>query len=335
MDAFLDGVGTIIDVRSPAEFHQGHIPGAINLPLFDDEARAEVGTLYKQQGRQAAVLRGLARVGPRLEDMAVELAQLAAASPDTSLRLLCWRGGMRSASVAWLAAQLDLRVTLLEKGYKAFRRWALAQFERTWPLRLLGGRTGTGKTELLLTLAQRGVAAVDLEGLANHRGSSFGALGLPAQPSTEHFENRLALALHHWHEADAIWLEAESAQVGRCRLPGALWRQMQAAPVLAVQRPLAQRVAHLVEIYGIQDPGALAEATKRISRRLGPQRTALALQAIQCGDWATACRQMLDYYDRCYDHDLSSHACHTVELADLSAEHSADLLLRQGLVTAR
>jgi tRNA 2-selenouridine synthase len=291
-----------------------------------------VGTLYKQQGRQEAVLRGLALVGPRLEALAAELAGCSAAAAGAPLRLHCWRGGLRSASVAWLAQQLELPVLLLEGGYKSYRRWVLELFERPWPLRLLGGRTGTGKTALLLALQQRGVAVVDLEGLAHHRGSSFGGLGLPDQPSVEHYENLLAAALTPLAGAEQIWLEAESAMVGRCRIPAGLWRQMQAAPVLAVERPLAERVAQLVAIYGAQDPLALADATRRIARRLGPQRTALALEAIERRDWATACRQMLDYYDRCYDHDLSGHACAPVALGELGPEQAAERLLADGLV---
>jgi tRNA 2-selenouridine synthase len=250
------------------------------------------------------------------------------------LRLLCWRGGMRSASVAWLACQLDLSVCLLEGGYKAYRRWVLSLFEQSWPLRLLGGRTGTGKTDLLLELQKRGVAVVDLEGLAHHRGSSFGGLGLPPQPSSEHFENRLAMSLDALRPAAEIWLEAESVQVGRCRIPLAVWHQMKAAPVLDVQRPLEQRIANLVGIYGVQDPEALAEATSRIARRLGPQRTAIALEAIARRDWGGACSQMLDYYDRCYDHDLSRHFTQPVDLSDLSAVAAAEMLLQRGLVKA-
>lgn len=334
--AFLAAAGgAVVDVRSPAEFAQGHIPGACSIPLFDDGGRAAVGTLYKQEGRRAAVLHGLALVGPRLETMARQLEALAGRTPGHPLRLLCWRGGMRSASVAWLAGQLDLPVLRLDGGYKAFRRWALEQFEQPWPLRLLGGRTGTGKTDLLLALAERGVAVVDLEGLAHHRGSSFGGLGLPPQPSSEHYENRLALALSALVDADAIWLEAESAQVGRCRIPAALWRQMRAAPVLEVQRPLAERVAHLVAVYGVQEPAALAEATRRIARRLGPQRTAAALEAIELRDWPAACHQMLAYYDRCYDHELSGHTSQPVDLGGLNPEAAADLLLRRGLVRPR
>lgn len=334
-DTFLGSGGALLDVRTPAEFRQGHIPGAANLPLFSDGERAEVGTLYKQQGRQAAVQRGLALVGPRMEALAADLVAWSERSAGAPLRLHCWRGGMRSGSVAWLAQQLELPVLLLEGGYKSYRRWVLELFERPWPLRLLGGRTGCGKTELLLALRERGAAVVDLEGLAHHRGSSFGGLGLPEQPSSEHYENELAAALAPLAGAEQIWLEAESAMVGRCRIPAGLWRQMKAAPVLAVERPLQERVDHLVTIYGAQDPLALAEATRRIAKRLGPQRTALALEAIEQGDWATACEQMLDYYDRCYDHDLDGHAITPVNLGGLAAPVVAGELISRGLVTLR
>ena len=304
IETFLGGQGAVVDVRSPGEFRQGHMPGAHNLPLFDDGQRAQVGTTYKHKGRQAAVLEGLALVGPRLESLGQELVRLAALTPAAPLRLHCWRGGMRSESVAWLAQGLDLPVVVLKGGYKAYRHWVLDLFEQPWPLRLLGGRTGSGKTELLLELRARGVAVIDLEGLANHRGSSFGGLGQAEQPSSEHFENLLATALWPLRQAETIWLEDESAQVGRCRIPGGLWRQMQGAPLLAVQRPLEARLDHLVSLYGNQGQAGLAEATQRIARRLGPQRTALALEAIAQDNWHGACRQILDYYDRCYDHGL-------------------------------
>ena len=306
IETFLGGQGAVVDVRSPGEFRQGHLPGAHNLPLFDDVQRAQVGTTYKHKGRQEAVLEGLALVGPHLERLGQELVRLAALTPAAPLRLPCWRGGMRSESVAWLAQGLDLPVVVLQGGYKAYRSWAQALFEQPWPLRLLGGRTGSGKTELLLELQRRGVAVIDLEGLANHRGSSFGGLGQAEQPSSEHFENVLAAALWPLRQAEAIWLEDESAQVGRCRIPAGLWRQMKEAPLLAVARPLEARLDHLVALYGNQGKAGLIEATQRIARRLGPQRTALALAAIAEQDWHGACRQILDYYDRCYDHGLQA-----------------------------
>ena len=237
-----------------------------------------------------------------------------------------------SGHVAWLAATLDLSVVVLQGGYKAYRQWVLAVMAEPWPIKLLGGRTGAGKTELLLALAARGVAVVDLEGLAHHRGSSFGGLGQPAQPSTEHFENHLAAALHQQRTSPEIWLEAESAQVGRCRIPGELWRQMKAAPLLEVRRPLEARLRHLVAIYGDQDRGALVEATERIRKRLGPQRTTAAVEAIHLGQMEEACRQMLDYYDRCYDNDTAAHRATAADLGDLSAEEGAELLLKEGLI---
>ncbi|MFN9548496.1 MAG: tRNA 2-selenouridine(34) synthase MnmH [Cyanobacteriota bacterium] len=334
IDAFLQGKGALLDVRTPSEFAQGHIPAALNLPLFTDAERAEVGTLYKQAGRQLAVRRGLALVGSRLDRLADQLLAIQARQPEGPLRLHCWRGGLRSSSVAWLASTLDLPVVVLDGGYKAYRHWVLACTERPWPLRLLGGRTGTGKTELLQALAARGVAVIDLEGLAHHRGSSFGGLGLPAQPSSEQFENRLAAVLRQHEQAPEIWLEAESAQVGRCRIPAGLWRQMKAAPLLEVRRPLEERLRHLVAIYGHQDPAALVEATLRISKRLGPQRTAAAVEAIGLGQMERACAQMLDYYDRCYDRETTAHAVTAVDLGTLAARAAADQLLRQGLVQA-
>ena len=339
ISCFLQAPGPLLDVRAPAEFAQGHIPGAHNLPLFSDGERATVGTTYKEQGRAAAVQVGLELVGPKLAALGQALTAWSAEAGGAPLRLHCWRGGMRSGSVAWLADTLDLPVLLLQGGYKAYRRWVLEQLLRPWPIHLLGGRTGTGKTDLLLALEQRGVAVLDLEGLAHHRGSSFGGLGLPAQPSNEHYENRIAAVLERCRDAGQIWVEAESAQVGRCRVPAGLWQRMQQAPLLEIRRPLEERLRQLVAVYGVQDPEALAEATRRISRRLGPQRTAAALDAIERRDWSGACREMLDYYDRCYDHELQRHGdtdrarlLGSVDLGGSGPDAAAMLLLEQGLI---
>ena len=337
VEAFLRGRGPVLDVRSPAEFSQGHIPGAINLPLFSDEERAAVGTAYKQEGRHQAMDLGLSLIGPRLTELAGALRRLqggSAMESDHPIRIHCWRGGQRSGSVAWLAELFDLPVVLLEGGYKAYRRWVLACLEEPWPIQLLGGRTGCGKTELLLALQARGVAVIDLEGLAHHRGSSFGGLGQPPQPTSEHFENRLVAQLVALRDQGPIWLEAESAQIGRCRIPIPLWHRMQEAPVLEITRPLPERLTRLVRLYGGLGQAELAQATERIARRLGPQRTALALAAIEAQDWAGAAEQMLDYYDRCYDHELArSHLSRIarLDLAGLDDEGAADALLQNRL----
>ena len=324
--------GPLIDVRSPSEFDKGHWPGAFNIPLFSDDERAAVGTSYKQDGRLKAIHLGLQMTGPKMAALAEQLDQYREAG---QLRLYCWRGGMRSASMAWLAQQIDLNPRVLQGGYKAYRHWAQLRFDQEWPLKIMGGRTGTGKTDLLLALQNKGAAVVDLEGLANHRGSSFGGLGLPAQPSTEHYENLLAEVLdqHQRQGASSIWLEAESIQVGRCRIPKGLFDQMQTAPVLEIQRSLEERVEQLVGVYGQQGSEALAEAINRISRRLGPQRTQQALEAIAEQDWATACRATLDYYDRCYDHELAR--CpdrNSIDLTGQTAVVAAETLLNTKLV---
>ena len=327
---FRSQTGPLVDVRSPGEFAKGHWPGATNIPLFSDEERAAVGTSYKQEGRLPAIHLGLSITGPKLAQHAAALDEL---RDQGNPRLYCWRGGMRSASMAWLAEQIDLKPTLLEGGYKTYRHWVQQQFEQPWPLRVMGGRTGTGKTDLLLALEQKGLAILDLEGLAHHRGSTFGGLGLPPQPSTEHYENRLAEVLdrHRAGAATAIWLEAESIQVGRCRIPKALFDQMQSAPVLEIQRSLEERVQQLVQVYGDQGGEALAEATERISRRLGPQRTKQALDAIQRSDWAEACRATLDYYDRCYDRELErTPQRNRVDLEGLDADQAANRLIEDG-----
>ena len=290
-------------MRSPGEFVRGHIPGAHNLPLFSDEERAAVGTLYKHQGRQAAVHHGLELVGPRLAVLAEQASVLAGDSAN--LRVHCWRGGLRSSSTAWLLETYDLSCTLLEGGYKAFRRWlrqALAQPRR---IVLLGGHTGSGKTDVLHALQSAGAQVLDLEGLAHHRGSSFGGLGQPRQPTTEHFENEIAIALRAISTDEVLWIEAESVQVGCCRIPSELFHQMQQAPLVELQRPDHERLDHLLATYGTMPPQELIEATQRIGKRLGPQRTQQAVEAIAAGNLRFACQVILNYYDRTYSHGLA------------------------------
>jgi len=334
LNSFRTAQGTIVDVRTPSEFAQGHWPGAVNIPLFTDEQRHLVGLNYKQEGRLAAIQLGLKLCGPSLAELSIALTT-AAAGPANPLRIYCWRGGMRSNSMGWLAGLSDHPVMVLEGGYKSYRRWVLECFEQTWPLRVLGGRTGTGKTDLLLELNQQGVGVIDLEGLANHRGSSFGNLGLPPQPTSEHYENKLAECLEVLHHTGVqeIWLEAESIQVGRCRIPKGLFDQMQTSPVLEIQRSDRERVERLVKVYSCHQRAELRQATERIQKRLGPQRTRQAIEAIDSQNWDVACEAMLDYYDSCYDRELErSPARSSVNLQGLTSEQAARLLLDQGHV---
>lgn len=295
---FLGTGAPIIDVRSPKEFAQGHIPGAASLPLFDDAERAVVGTLYKQQGRDAAVLEGLRIVGPKLSAI---VEQARALAPDGRIRVHCWRGGERSASVAWLLDKAGFgEVNSLKLGYKGFRNHVLGSFGRPLELRVLGGYTGTGKTELLGHLRALGEQVIDLESLANHKGSSFGALGEEPQPSTEQFENLLWNEVKRIDHSRPVWIEDESVMIGRCKIPEPFFDRMRASVLFFADMPREERADRLVADYGSYPKAQLAEAIKRIEKRLGPQHCKAALLALEAGDLRTVALLTLVYYDKAY-----------------------------------
>lgn len=323
---FLQAETPILDVRSPAEFAQGHIPGAVSFPLFSDEERAQVGTCYKHQGRDAAVELGFAIVGPKLASF---LTQAKALAPHRQVRLHCWRGGMRSEAVAWALEMAGFQVTTLVGGYKAFRRWALATFHEKRPIVILGGMTGTGKTEILNALAAAGEPVLDLEAIANHRGSSFGAIGLPPQPTNEQFENEIALQWSRFNPQRPVWIEAESKRIGLCRIPEALFRQMDDAPILEVVRSYEERLQHLIDIYGAFSTDALVTATERIRKRLGGLRTQEAIAYLRERRLAEALHIILTYYDKTYTYDLQRRNVTVVpvNLVGCSARQGAQRLI--------
>ncbi len=290
----------VIDVRSPGEFARGHIPGANSLPLFTDEERAVVGTLYKQQGRDIAVLEGLRIVGPKL---ATIVEQARALAPDGRISVHCWRGGERSGSVAWLLDKSGFaEVLTLKGGYKAFRKHVQTEMVLPVDLRVLGGFTGTGKTETLMHLRELGQQVIDLEAMAHHKGSSFGAIGELPQPTTEHFENLLWSALRSLDTAKPIWVEDESMMIGRAKIHDDFFAQMRAANLFFAEMPLEERAARLVVDYGKYPKEELAEALTRIGKRLGPQHCKTALEALAVDDLLTVAILTLTYYDKAYLH---------------------------------
>lgn len=307
----------MLDVRSPSEFRHAHIPNAYSFPLFDDEQRAVVGTLYKQQGRETAIRRGLDYFGPRMRSMVEQAEALlrehdpAAAGPSTppSVLVHCWRGGMRSQAVAWLLDLYGFRVFTLSGGYKAFRHWVLSRFETARDYRILGGYTGSAKTFLLQELEQLGHRTVDLERLACHRGSAFGDLGQPAQPSQEQFENRLAVALHELDAAPGaapVWLEDESQRIGSVNLPQALWEAMRAAPLYFLDIPFEQRLDHIVQGYGQFPASRLGSAILRIQKRLGGLAAREALAFLERQDIRRCFAILLEYYDKQYRKSMTN-----------------------------
>ncbi|MGF1536034.1 MAG: tRNA 2-selenouridine(34) synthase MnmH [Elainellaceae cyanobacterium] len=329
VDEFLQRPGPILDVRSPAEFDQGHLPQARSLPLFSDDERGQVGTCYKHQGRDAAVELGLELVGPKLVTLARQAKTWARESgAEGQVRVHCWRGGMRSGSVAWLLETSGLSPTVLKGGYKAFRRWVRRTLATEKSILSLGGMTGTGKTQVLTALAQQGEQVLNLEGLAHHRGSSYGNLCLPPQPTNEQFENRVAEAWSGFDSQRPVWIEAESRRIGACRVPDELFTQMMQAPVVQITRSPAERVALLAEEYGEADPNALVAATERIRKRLGGLRTQQAIDAIHQGNLEAAIALVLSYYDKTYRYDLEQRCApiHVVDVTGLSADQAATRL---------
>lgn len=298
---FLQAPGVIIDVRSPGEYDHGHIPGAINIPLFDDHERAIVGTKYVQEGREIAVEEGLKIAGPKLYSFIEKAKQHI---PNKKARIYCWRGGMRSNSMAWLLNMAGIECVLLSKGYKTFRKWVLQTFELKRPIALLGGLTGSGKTEILHTLAENGEQVIDLEKIANHRGSSYGMLGQPPQPSTEHFENEIAIQWHQLNPERPVWLEDESRMIGKCKIPDALFHQMRSSSLLYVERPRNERLEILYKDYNDLIPEDLIAATQRLKKQLGGDRTNKIVEAIKTNKIKEAIEMVLQYYDSSYTFSL-------------------------------
>lgn len=325
----------IIDVRSPGEFAHAHIPGAVNIPLFDNDERAQIGTTYKQVGKDAAVLQGLDMVGPKMAGFVREAQQLNPAEKQVLVH--CWRGGMRSGSMAWLLNTAGLKADTLTGGYKAYRTDVLTALAQPRNLLILGGKTGSGKTDILKQLAALGEQVIDLEGLAHHKGSSYGAIGQLPQPSSEQFEN---LIYEQWRQLDhddrsaarrigagpptrRIWLEDESRSIGRCFIPPPLWQQMRTAPVAFIDVPRDIRVERLVQEYTGIDQSLLIEATKRIERRLGGLAAKQALAALDRQDYATVANLTLVYYDKAYLHGLAERDQNTVHPLSIATDNPA------------
>ncbi|MBW4537987.1 MAG: tRNA 2-selenouridine(34) synthase MnmH [Myxacorys chilensis ATA2-1-KO14] len=301
VDDFLNRSTLLLDTRSPGEYEQGRIPGATSFPLFSDAERAQVGTCYKQQGQEDAIELGLELVAPKMVEFVRTAKQLA---PIRQVRLHCWRGGMRSSSMAWLLETAGFDVTRLKGGYKSFREWVRSTLSTPRLILTLGGMTGTGKTQMLYALAEQGEQILDLEALANHRGSSYGALGLPDQPTTEQFENAIAMQWMKFDPARPVWIEAESRRVGMCRVPDELFTQMMRSPVVRMVRSRQERINLLLDVYGSANPEELIVATARISKKLGGQHTKQATEYIRQGNLAPAINIVLNYYDKTYLYDL-------------------------------
>ncbi len=308
----------IIDVRSEGEFAQAHIPGAISLPLFSNEERKIIGTAYKQESKEKAIKIGLAAFGKKMVEMVEAIDQLFnEKETEKNIVIHCWRGGMRSAGLAWLFDLYGYKVYTLVGGYKAFRKWGIDQFDKKYDIQILGGYTGSGKTYVLHELEKRNEVVIDLEGLANHKGSAFGKIGMPDQPSQEMFENLLAVQLWKANKniqlkleqfandnikktKPYIWVEDESQRIGTVNIPTPFFEQMRNTILFYLNIPFAQRLQHIMEGYGKADKEILVNAIIRIQKRLGGLETKNAMDFILENKIADAFAILLKYYDKQY-----------------------------------
>ena len=350
----------LLDVRSPGEFNHAHIPGAYSLPLFSDEERKIVGTAYKQESREQAIKIGLDFFGVKMKRMVEEVESVVKnrkwgigaelQTKDSRLVLVhCWRGGMRSEAVAWLLNLYGFKVYTLMGGYKKFRNYVLDSFKLPYKFNILGGYTGSGKTELLKTLQEQGEKIVDLEGIANHKGSAFGRIGLPPQPGQEMFENLLALELQNKSMVNGelsnkddshspltihystIWLEDESQRIGQVNIPPELWNTMRKSPLIFLDIPFEERLKHIIQEYGSLNLEEVTAAIGRISNKLGHLNAKTSILLLKEGKIAESFDILLKYYDKHYFKSLHNREginslLHTVDCKSVILENAKQLL---------
>ena len=305
--------GLLIDVRSPDEYYKGHMPNSINIPIFNNEERSIIGKKYKISGREIAVREGFKIIENKIDKLIHQfilikkeflISSRGKFSYEENIKIYCARGGMRSQSMLWLLEKFNYPCVTLNGGYKTYRNWVLNCFKDKKRLIVIGGKTGTRKTKILIKLRSLNYQILDFESLANHRGSSFGGLGMIEQPTNEQYENLISEELNKFNNLKLIFVEAESPNIGKNRIPHELYKQMKSSKRIEIIRDEIVRIDELVNTYSKYKKNDLKKSVLKISKRLGPQRTKSAIDSIDNEDWENVCKSVLDYYDRCYEHEL-------------------------------
>ena len=288
----------IVDVRSPGEFEKGHMLEAVNIPLFTNDERADVGTTYVKKSKEKAIELGYKYVTPKLDWFIEESKKV---SGQSAIAIHCWRGGMRSHAFAEHLHENGFeKVYVITGGYKAYRNYVLSFFDQPFHFRVLGGYTGSGKTYILKQIAGLGKQVVDLEGLAHHKGSAFGAIGETAQPTVEQFENNLFSEMRLLDLKTPIWVEDESHNIGYVKIPITMFRQMRAQSVIFVDISKEERAKHLVGEYSLYGNSQIAKSIKGIERSLGGQNVILANEFLEKDNYYEVALLALKYYDKAY-----------------------------------
>jgi len=317
----------IIDVRSPAEFLKGHISEANSISLFSDEERAHIGTVYLKQSHEEALRLGYEYVNPKLDYFISRSREIAT---QNKVVVHCWRGGMRSLAFAELLEKNGFpEVYVVNGGYKAYRKYVLDSFKRNALLCVIGGYTGSGKTEILKLLNEEDIQVIDLEKLANHKGSVFGGIGNGAQPTTEQFENNLFM---QWNKIDLskrVCIEDESQSIGSVTIPADLFEKIIESPVYFIEIPKEERAKFLVKEYADCDKTALAAAIQKISKRLGDLNTRKALEWLDKENFYEVALLALNYYDKSYKEVLlhrNQKLVQTIKLRETNHKANTNIL---------
>jgi tRNA 2-selenouridine synthase len=318
----------VVDVRSPGEFAEGHIPGAINIPIFNDEERAIVGTIYVKRGRLPAIEKGLEIVGPKMAQFVREAVVLA---PSGQLLVYCWRGGMRSESMAWLFERVGIKCFTLQGGYKSYRNYLLERAGNLPYLIVIEGHTGSGKTEILSRLKTMGEQVIDLEGLAHHKGSVFGGINQKPQPTTQQFQNNIFDEILSFDLSKKVWVEGESQTVGRVFLPDPLWYLMNKAQCIEILVPRGERISRLVNEYGTLPEELMENAIRNLAKRLGDQRMNEILHCYLEKNLEDVAEKLLEYYDQTYQFSRDKYKRKLTEivLPNGDASANAELILEK------
>jgi len=319
----------LIDVRSPGEFEKGHIVGAVNIPLFSNDERAHVGTVYVRKSKEKAIELGYKYVTPKLDAFIEESRKVAGQS---AVVIHCWRGGMRSQAFAeHLLSNGFNEVFVITGGYKAFRNFIRNFYEQPFKLRILGGFTGSGKTYILKELKAMGEQIVDLEEIAHHKGSAFGAIGEIAQPTQEQFENNLFEKIRKCDIKTPLWLEDESHNIGRVNIPMELFSQIREGKVYFVDIPKEKRAEHLVYEYSVFGNSLIASAIDGIAKRLGGQNVKRAHEYLNENNYFEVVLLALQYYDKAYNRGVQSRNQENVfsfPLAEMNHKNNAKSILK-------
>jgi len=316
----------VVDVRSEGEFNQGHIEGAINIPLLNNEERVKVGTTYKEKGNEAAVLLGYELVGSKFSAI---IHSIKLAAPTKHVIVHCWRGGLRSRIVCQLLENAGFQVSQLKGGYKSYRHWVLQLLSVELPLHVIGGLTGSGKTALLHELHQKGEQIIDLEGLASHKGSTFGGIGQAPQPTQEHFENKLAEVVKKLDLSKRIWIEDESRMIGTIALPLKLWECLRYNILYELNVHFEYRLQRIIVEYCSLPKNILEEKTSLLRKRLGDLRLKEVLIFLQEGNMHAWAEALLVYYDKSYHYGQSKRDSRKRVKLDFRGTPSASIFLTQ------